>query len=221
MFPEITRDDVFRLETRRLWLRWPRAKDAAAIAAMAGKREVADMTARIPHPYPAHGAEEWIVNARRANAEGWAVELVACLATGSRQVIGSVSARWTDEGRVEIGYVFAPEMWGQGYATEAVQALVDAVFMLTRADAVVADVRVINPASQGVLRKCGFAWEGSGLKELPARGGLHSVEHFRLERKVWRSLKGWAAPDLVARPPRHRDADGGQVRAWSEASPAA
>ena len=29
MFPDLTRDDVFRLETRRLWLRWPRAADAA------------------------------------------------------------------------------------------------------------------------------------------------------------------------------------------------
>ena len=28
MFPEITRDDIFRLETERLWLRWPRAADA-------------------------------------------------------------------------------------------------------------------------------------------------------------------------------------------------
>ena len=35
MFPELTRDDVFRLETRRLWLRWPRMADANAILRLA------------------------------------------------------------------------------------------------------------------------------------------------------------------------------------------
>ena len=31
MFPEIAKDDVFRIETRRLWLRWPRLADAPAM----------------------------------------------------------------------------------------------------------------------------------------------------------------------------------------------
>jgi hypothetical protein len=30
MFPDLLRDDVFRLETRRLWLRWPRAAEETA-----------------------------------------------------------------------------------------------------------------------------------------------------------------------------------------------
>ena len=70
MFPEITRDDVFRLETRRLWLRWPRARDAAAHAAIAARREVAEMTSQIPHPLPPGNTDQWVVDARRANAEG-------------------------------------------------------------------------------------------------------------------------------------------------------
>jgi hypothetical protein len=52
MFPDLTRDDVFRLETRSLWLRWPRIADAAAIARQAGEKAVAEMTANIPHTYP-------------------------------------------------------------------------------------------------------------------------------------------------------------------------
>lgn len=38
MFPELTRDDVFRLETRRLWLRWTRMADASAILRLAGRK---------------------------------------------------------------------------------------------------------------------------------------------------------------------------------------
>ena len=48
MFPDLTRDDVFRLETRRLWLRWPRQADAQAIVRLAGEKSVAEMTARLP-----------------------------------------------------------------------------------------------------------------------------------------------------------------------------
>ncbi len=42
---------------------------------------------------------------------------------------------------------------------------------------------------------------GSGLESFPARGGLYPVDFFRLERKVWKSLKLWAEPELVL-PPR-------------------
>jgi hypothetical protein len=52
MFPDLTRDDVFRIETRRLWLRWPTAKDRDAILKLAGDRAVAEMLARVPHPLP-------------------------------------------------------------------------------------------------------------------------------------------------------------------------
>lgn len=221
MFPEITRDDVFRLETRRLWLRWPRARDAAAHAAIASRREVAEMTSQIPHPLPPGNTDQWVVDARRANAEGRAITLSAALSSGKREVIGSVSARFTPQGMVEIGYAFDPTHWGRGYATEAVQALVDAVFMLTREPAIEATARVVNPASQRVLRKCGFAHEGPGLRDFPARGGLLPVEEFRLDRKVWMSLKGWAVPDLIARDRRQPAADGGIAHRWSEVVPAA
>jgi hypothetical protein len=68
MFPDIARDDVFHLETSRLWLRWPRVKDAAAIERYSSRWEVARMTARIPHPYPPGEAERFIFAARQANA---------------------------------------------------------------------------------------------------------------------------------------------------------
>ena len=41
MFPDLTRDDVFRLETRRLWLRWPREADVPSLVRLAGEKVVA------------------------------------------------------------------------------------------------------------------------------------------------------------------------------------
>ncbi len=51
MFPDLFRDDVFRIETRRLWLRWPTARDAESILRLAGDPAVARMTAGIPLPF--------------------------------------------------------------------------------------------------------------------------------------------------------------------------
>lgn len=204
MFPEITRDDVFRLETRRLWLRWPRANDAQAVARIAARKEVADMTANIAHPYPAGAADAWILDARTRNTAGTQLGLVATLNRGGRDVIGFVSAKWEPDGSVVLGYAYGVEHWGKGYATEALQPVVDAVFTLTDAEAVTAQARVINPASQRVLRKAGFSYESSGLVEMKARGGLFPVDRFRLDRKVWRSLKGWGEPRFRQTDPETR-----------------
>ena len=70
MFPELARDDVFRLETRRLWLRWPRESDAPALTALAGDWDVAQMTATMPHPYGDEDAARFILAARAANSRG-------------------------------------------------------------------------------------------------------------------------------------------------------
>ena len=75
MFPDLTRDDVFRLETRRLWLRWPRLADVQAVVRLAGEKAVAEMTARIPHPYSAQDAERFVFQARQNNADGTGLQL--------------------------------------------------------------------------------------------------------------------------------------------------
>ena len=54
MFPDLTRDDVFRLETRRLWLRWPRHADGQAIARLAGDKaadDIAGERSRLDEPF--------------------------------------------------------------------------------------------------------------------------------------------------------------------------
>lgn len=191
MFPDLTRDDVFRLETRRLWLRWPRANDAAAITKWAGEQVVADMTGVVPHPYPPHLAHEFVLDARRANAEGSRLTLAITPRSKPNELIGIVGIACDSEPVPFIGYWMGTPSWGQGLATEAARALVDAYFAYTPGHELTASVRVINPGSRRVLEKCGFAAIGSGLKSFPARGGILPVDHFRLDRRMWQSLKDW------------------------------
>lgn len=201
MFPDLTRDDVFRLETRRLWLRWPRQADAEAVHRLAGEKSVADMTASIPYPYSPDNADAFILLTRRANMEGRGLTLAITQKAKPGQAIGMVSIAAGADAGASLGYWLGQPFWGQGYATEAVQAMADALFTLTIQEALTADARVINPASRRVLEKCGFAYQGSGLQDLRARGGRYPVDHFQLTRRTWSSLKSWSREGYAPRMP--------------------
>ena len=197
MFPELTHDDVFRIETRRLWLRWPRAADGPAILRHAGERAVAEMTARIPHPLKSAAVETFVLDTRRANAEGRGLTMAVTPRAEPAGVVGFVAITPDAEGRAALGYWMAVPAWGQGLATEAGRAMIDAFFAYTDGREILASARVVNPASRRVLEKCGFAYAGSGLRAMPARGGVFPVDEFRLDRRAWESLKAWRASGLV------------------------
>jgi len=185
MFLDLARDDVFRLETSRLWLRWPKASDAPAIERYCSRWEVAQYTARIPHPYPPGTAERFIFAAREGNASGRDLTLVITPVRGKREVIGAISLEGRAQDRLTLGYALAPEAWGKGYASEAVEAMVEAGFAMTSAVEIEASVRAENPVSRRVVEKAGFEFVSAGLQGAPARGGLVSCDRFRLTRDTW------------------------------------
>lgn len=194
MFPDLTRDDVFRLETSRLWLRWLRAADADAVQKLASIQRVAEMTGRIPHPYPPGEAERFVIGARLANTQGRSLILAVAPRAKPTDLFGVISVRLEADGAGVLGYWLGESFWGRGYATEAAHAMVDSVFSYSTTPALTASARVINPASRRVIEKCGFQFEGSDMADAPARGGRLPVDRFRLTRSTWESLKGWREP---------------------------
>ncbi|MEA1831777.1 GNAT family N-acetyltransferase [Methylobacterium durans] len=186
MFPDLTRDDVFRLETRRLWLRWPCAADAEAIVDLAGDRAVSEMTARIPHPLDRTTVDGFIVKSRWGNTEGRSL-VMAIAPRGRPQSLIGIVAIEPDPGAAgpHLGYWLGAAHWNNGLVTEAVGAMVEAFFAYTPGQVLTSAVRVENVASRRVLQKCGFAHEGSALAPFPARGGDFPVDRFRLDRRTW------------------------------------
>lgn len=69
---------------------------------------------------------------------------------------------------VEIGYGVLPEYEGQGYTTEAVQAMTQWAFQQKDVVFVEAETDPENKASQRVLEKCGFVPDGTTGGERPA-----------------------------------------------------
>jgi RimJ/RimL family protein N-acetyltransferase len=180
------------LETERLVLRAPRHEDASAIALIANDRRIAENTARVPHPYGPADAERFI---SAANTDGTTSFLMTL---ADETVLGVCGITHGDRPGPELGYWLGSRFWNRGYATEAVRALIDFAFTDLEHESLQAGARVTNPASRRVLEKCGFQWTGVGLYRIAALASSAPIDRFRLERRIWASLKSWGRMRRVA-----------------------
>ena len=78
----------------------------------------------------------------------------------------------TQPGTAEIGYFLSPDVWCNGYATDAVRSLAGYGFRERRLRRVYAKVLAGNGGSQRVLEKAGFEREGT-LRDHWFRDGRH------------------------------------------------
>jgi RimJ/RimL family protein N-acetyltransferase len=184
------------LETKRLTLRAPTLKDAKAVAVLANDRRIAENSARIPHPYKVTDAENFIAGANKADGE--TVFLITAREGASRgQILGACGVAVADPNAPELGYWLGVPHWGQGFATEALHAVIDFAFSEFEHSALHAGARVTNPASRRVLEKCGFQWTGVGLYRINAIKSSAPIDRFRLERGIWQAIKGWGRSKRV------------------------
>jgi RimJ/RimL family protein N-acetyltransferase len=183
MFPEITRDDVFRLETARLWLRWPRAADGDNFMRYAGDPDVALKTGRVPYPYEKRDAESFIITARGENAAGRALILAVTRKAAPNEAIGVVGLHGGEiRGASVLGFWLGKPFWGQGVMSEAAGALVDLGFGVTALDRIVSSALPTNVASVRIHEKLGFKPKGQETHYASARLADIVVETFELRR---------------------------------------
>lgn len=183
------------IETERLVLRAPRLADAPVIASLVNDRRIAENTTRIPHPYRLADAEDWIT---LANADPR--DEILLITLRDKRVVGACGLEWREGPNPEIGCWLGVPHWGHGYATEAMRALIDQAFGDLGHDAVEAGARTSNAASRRVLEKCGFQWTGVGLYRIRAINSSAPYDRFRLERRIWASLKRWGQSTHRVRP---------------------
>ena len=82
--------------------------------------------------------------------------------------IGELCFKGLDlNGVAEIGYGISEEYQYQGYATEAVKAILTWAFQDSKVTAIEAETDVENTASKRVLEKCGFIFNGKIGEEGP------------------------------------------------------
>ncbi len=174
------------LATERLVMRAPRDSDLEQLVALADTRHVAEMLARMPHPYGEAEARTFLAMA--ASRRAGIVYALTLKDTGT--FVGCAGLNTTDRG-LELGYWIGEPYWKSGYATEAAHALVDLAFQNTSIQVLHASTRVINPASRRVIHKCGFQYAGQGMMNSLVAGQV-PVERYRLDRRTWESLRSWS-----------------------------
>ena len=164
------------LATERLRLRPFTLLDAPEIQRLAGAREVAAGTLRIPHPYPDGMAEAWVLSQRGSYERGEELALAIVRAADDALVgaIGLAFAR--DDGHAELGYWIGVPYWGLGYATEAARALVAYGFRSLGLQRIHARHFASNPASGRVLRKVGMTHEGRQRRHVRKWERLEDLE---------------------------------------------
>ena len=144
------------LETPRLLLRPMLAYDAPALHAMLADAETMRYWSSLPHATFAE-SEDWVAEGVAAMARGDGHDFVVL---HQDRVIGRV-AFWMDN---ELGFLFDRGHWGQGFAGEAVTALLDYGFTTLGFTRARADVDPRNARSLRLLERLGFQRAGFAVR---------------------------------------------------------
>jgi len=102
-------------------------------------------------------------------SDSW-LQVAVCLK--SEELIGDIGIHFMDDGyQAEIGYTFSPEYQGQGYASEAVRAVINYLFVKLNKHRITGSVDPDNLKSIKLLENLGFRKEA------------HFIKSFRLNDK--------------------------------------
>lgn len=130
--------------------------DAGQLGMYAADERIAKATSSIPHPLPPGTTEGFI---ERSLADERAEDVwVIDPSEDSSQVLGVIALTRMDREQSEIGYWVAPQLWGNGLASKAVEALIEANPQACRT--LFGSVFQDNPASARVLTNAGFEYIG-------------------------------------------------------------
>lgn len=92
-------------------------------------------------------------------------------------------------GSISIGYAIEPSEHGKGYGTEALELMVDYLFLAKDIHRVQANTDPENKVSQHILEKVGFKNEGVSRKSSFVRGQWRDEYHYCILREEWKKPK--------------------------------
>jgi [ribosomal protein S5]-alanine N-acetyltransferase len=141
------------MKTSRLSLRPLLPTDASRIADLGGDWDVARMTGRIPYPYTQDAALHWV--------SGLADGEVVFGIDHDAELIGICGFSPKGDGSAELGYWIGKAYWGQGFATEAAEALMDYGYTKGGVKRFTCCHFTDNPGSARVAAKLGFRATGT------------------------------------------------------------
>jgi ribosomal-protein-alanine N-acetyltransferase len=177
--------DLPTLETERLILRKINLKDAADIFQYASDPLLTKHTLWATHTSiedSKYFIEAVMLEYRKHLPTSWGIEHKR-----DSKLIGTCGFIYWDrhDSRAEIGYALSRQYWGQGYMTEAVQAIIDVGFCQMNLNRIEARCNLANKASAQVMEKVGMKFEGILRKHIFAKGVYCDLKMYSLLREEW------------------------------------
>lgn len=110
------------------------------------------------------------------------------------RIVGSVGfekdKRRPDFPSMELGYSLGRDYWGSGIMTEAARAVIDYGFETMGLEVIAICTSRANARSQGVIKNCGFTYEGTERKVYKIyTGEQRDSMCFSLLKEEWEVLK--------------------------------
>lgn len=169
------------LETPRLQLRTLGESDIPELVPLIGAKEVAATTLGIPHPYEEKHAREFLASVGRENNLALGIRL-----RSDGRLCGGIGLDPDARHKhAELGYWIGVPFWGNGYATEAAQAVVRYGFEQIKLNRIFAHHFKNNFASGRVLRRIGMRYEGCMRQHVLKWGEFVDLELYSMVREEW------------------------------------
>lgn len=172
------------IETPRLRLRCVASEDAAATSALMTEF-VSKWLASWPTPFTPERASQRIELAREAARRK---DMIPCKITVKEtgQLVGwiTLARSESDERRGALGYWLGEQYHGQGFAREALAALLLDGFRLLDLDVIEAGAQPENAGSFAVMRACGMIEAGKRMVHAPSRNRDELCLFYEMNRSV-------------------------------------
>lgn len=122
--------------------------------------------------------QNWFNRYSDLNCYHWGI----CLENG--EMIGSIGIMIKDEWdyRAEVGYSIGRKWWGNGYTSEALEAVIKYMFTNTDIERIEGYHSVNNPVSGRVMAKAGMQHEGFSKHKYRNRDGFQDCELYGIIR---------------------------------------
>lgn len=134
---------------------------------------------------------KWTSNYSKRDFYRWAI-----IEKNTKKNIGQIAFYKVNarHNRVEVEYCIGNKYWGQGYATEAVRAIIDFAFKELEIKRVEAFHRSKNPSSGRVLEKSGMIKEGTMRNYIYHDDGYDDCHMYSIIKEDWEALFNGSFP---------------------------
>lgn len=138
-------------------------KHAESFVKLLNNRNVSKWLLSVPFPYTIDHANSFIELSR---SEAYRKSNISFAIESEGIHVGGIGLHFKDMKNAEAGFWLGEEYWRRGYMTTALNMLLDKARIELNLPVVTAVVFDGNESSEGLLKKCGFAFEGFIKKPL-------------------------------------------------------